>query len=175
MYKLGDVLEHIIREVKFGFSNHLFLGAFLVFVVFLGTFGIWFSPMYDASTRSLPDAFDKVGMLTYCAPLLSVTIFDAGLRALITLNKKGDVAEKGLYAWGLFLTIVLIIVVVIALANAPKNVFSWWSILAGFLSIFYWFVVNSSNDSYRKPTKVSSPSGQGVDNSNMLMNGRKNK
>lgn len=175
MYKLGDVLEHIGREIKFGVSNHLFLGAFLVFVVFLGTFGIWFSPIYDASTRSLTDAFDKVGMLTYCAPLLSVTIFDAGLRALITLSKKDDAAELSLYAWGLFLTIALIVVVAIALANAPKNVFSWWSILAGFLSISYWFVVNASNDSYRKPTKIASPSGQGVDSSNMLLKGRKNK
>lgn len=174
MYKLGDVLDHIVKEIKFGCSNHLFLGAFLIFVVFLGTFGIWFSPIYDDNTRSIPNAFDKVGMLTYCAPLLSITIFDAGLRALITLSKKEDAAESGLYAWGILLTIALIVVVAMALANAPKNVFSWWSLLAGFLSIFYWFVVNASNDAYRKPTKTSSPSGQGVDNSNMLMNGRKN-
>jgi hypothetical protein len=175
VYKLGDVLEHVGREVKFGFSNHLFLGAFLIFVVFLGTFGIWFSPAYDDSEKSFIDAFDKVGMLTYCAPLLSVTIFDASLRAIITLHKKENAAESGLYAWGAFLTIALIVFVAISLANAPRDVFSFWSLSAGFLSIFYWFVVNASNDSYKKPTNNSSPSGRGVDDSNMLLSGGKKK
>lgn len=173
MYKLNDVLKHVFKEIKLGCANHLFLLAFLFFVVFMGTLGIWFAPFYDDSTRSFKDSLDKVGMLTYCAPLLSLTIFDASLRALVKLLKKDDAAEFPLYAWGMFFTIVLVIIVIIFIANAPKNVFSWWSVLAGILSILYWFVVNASNDAYKTPANNSSPSGRGLENSHMLMNGRK--
>lgn len=173
MYKLPDILEHIWEEIKLGCANHLFLLSFIFFVVFVGTLGIWFTPFYGDRAISFKDAFDKVGMLSYCVPLLSVTIFDASLRALIKIQRKDDAAESSLYAWGVFFTILLVFLVVVSIANAPRDVFSGWSLLAGVLSLFYWFVVNASNDAYRKPVNNSSPSGKSLDNSSELLDGRK--
>lgn len=172
MYKLTDILEHIWQVIKLGCANHLFLLTFVFFVIFLGTLGIWYAPAFGSSQKPFYDFFDQVGMLTYCAPLLSVTIFDASLRAILNFQKKDDSDGIDLYVWGIFFTIVLVSLVAIFIAKAPMNTFSWWSLAAGMLSLFYWFVVNASNDSYKKPVNNSSPTGGELENSSMLLNGK---
>ncbi|WP_349618329.1 hypothetical protein [Azotobacter salinestris] len=171
-YNLCVPITYILGQVKIGFGNHLFLMAFILFVVVIGTIGIWFIPVYDNPKKEFWDAFDKIGMLTYCAPLLSVTIFDSCLRVIIATTQKNRTTPGDLYAWGTLLTILLVGLVTLCISNAPRDTFSWWAISSGGLSMFYWFIANADNDAYKKPIDLGASSGKGVDSSNMLMDGK---
>ncbi len=170
MYKISDISSHVWGEIKKGLSNHLFLLVFIFFIVFLGTSGIWVIPTYINEEIYFWDAFDKVGVLTYCAPLLSLTIFDATLRALVSFINKDENAKIDLYIWGSLFTIILVVLIAISISNAPQGAFSLWSMISLGLALLYWFVVNAGNDAYQSQRK---PTRNDYDNSEMLMDGKK--
>jgi len=170
LYSIKDVLVHIWKELVNGFKNHLFLAVFLFFIVITGTSGIWIIPVFIKDSNVI-DSFDRVGILTYCAPLISMTIFDASLRAIVNLSSKKDSVKYELYAWVLFFTIFVVFIIIILISSAPDNRFSYWSFGAFLISILYWFVVNSSNESYRSDSLNKRSSSIKVDSSDELMDG----
>ena len=166
MYNIKDIFIHIKGEIVKGFSNHLFLLVFIFLIVLVGTSGVWMVSVFFNDDVDFFDTFDKFGVLSYCVPLLSFTVFDALLKAIISMSSKKDNVKYDLYVWGAIFTVIVLIVIGFLISISPVGSISCASFFAVFLSLVYWFLVNAGDDSYQpRDSKVVSR----VDNANELM------
>ncbi|MET0002053.1 MAG: hypothetical protein ABW087_00300 [Candidatus Thiodiazotropha sp.] len=164
MYKITDFLEDILRRLKDIKDNHLFLLFFVSFIVFAGTCGIWLEPIVLSSQidwSAFPDSFNTLALISFCAPLLSVTIFDSVVKGVTKLVDDRNKADVPLMIWFSILTIVFLLVVIFLFAMGAKSgdAYSAWSSSAWLLVLMYWAVANIDNPAYKKISETSSPSG----------------
>lgn len=163
-YKISDIKGDMVRRVRDVLSNHLFMLFFFIFVVFLGTCGIWIEPIFledPIKWPNLPDRFNTVAFLSFCAPLIWITIFDCAIRVVVKFKSDPANFDANLFVWYVLLTIILLVVVVILFALGAKSGsgYSVSSSMAWFLILVYWCLVNIDNPAYKRISVTTAPSG----------------
>ncbi|MCX2982873.1 hypothetical protein EYC98_18575 [Halieaceae bacterium IMCC14734] len=173
-YKLSDFFREIWRKLKCVKENHLFLCFFFVFIVFLGTCGLWIEPLlgeYPPNWDRFTGGLNTTGLLSISAPLVAVTIFDSVLRLVTKYRIDPESIDADLLVWLTLFTIILIVVlaVLFALGGNTTNGYSLCAISAWVLVIFYWAIANIDNPSYQIPGDPGNANG--TDSYDDLMTG----
>jgi hypothetical protein len=172
MYKISDFSDEIGRRTLMLFSNHLFLIFFLFFVVFIGTFGIWVTPILinDSFTwTEVLNQFTPLSLFSFSLPLLVTLIFDK----IVTVAVKGKIEDAALTIWFclLFIIALLIITFLFILGYKSSTGFTWFAFFAWFFVLYIWILANVDNPNYQKPDEPNSASGGKEVKKSMLKDG----
>jgi hypothetical protein len=172
MYKISDFKDEIGRRTLMLFSNHLFFIFFCIFVVILGTFGIWVTPVLIDDTftwTELLNQFTALSLISFSLPLLVILIFDK----IVTLAIKGKVEDAALTVWFCILFIIALLVISFLFILGYKNStgFTWYGFFAWFLVLYIWILANVDNPNYQKPDEPNSASGGKEVKKSMLKDG----
>ncbi|MCX7101849.1 MAG: hypothetical protein NTX38_10265 [Methylobacter sp.] len=162
-YKIGDFLSDIIRRFIKILDNHLFIIFFIVFIVVFGTCGIWIKPLNttNITLNCFLNSFNTLALLTFSAPLLSVTVFDSVVRLMQKLETDAENIDKSLVVWNVLISIFIFFCIAMLFNFGSKSgdEYSWYSSSAWFLVLIYWALANIDNPSYHKPGRPDAPIG----------------
>lgn len=176
MYKFSDIKSEIIRRLKMFFQNHLFFCYFLFFVCFMGTIGIWITPVLlnsPFSGKQLLNSFNTLNLIAFTAPLLFTFIFDKITIASRKLYKSNSQEDVIIYVWFGTLSLLLLISAALLFAMGSRNSdeFSWLSLIAVIIILMIWIVGSVDNPSYQKDSSPSTPTGGKKADANSLKRG----
>ncbi|MFV0447135.1 MAG: hypothetical protein ACK5MF_01495 [Vibrio sp.] len=158
MYKISDFWGELVRKTLCFFKNHLFFLFFFVFILFIGTFGVWVKPIIIDKNRTLTgfvDSFNALNLIGFSVPLLVVLSFD---KVISIINNKN--LERVSTVWFVILYIVAIVLICFLFAlGFSMNSFTWCAFFAWILSMYLWILGNVDNPAYQKPTEENAASG----------------
>lgn len=173
MYKISDFTEEAARRVKSFIDNHLFLLFFFVFVLLVGTFGIWVKPVIiddNFIEENFINSFNTISLISYSMPLLSVLAFDKIVTTIRKITSDPENLDTALLVWFsiIFLVFMIIIGILYAIGAKAGNLFSWYSFSAWVLGLFIWIMGNVDNEAYQNPGNPNnSTGGDDVDRSKL--------
>ncbi|CAM6586387.1 hypothetical protein AB0200_13005 [Klebsiella pneumoniae] len=157
------LFSELWRRLKLVFSNHYFLGFFILIVVIIGSISIWFTAVFNNSPGRLDRLIvnmNTLNFLAFSAPLLATTIFEKAVNIIINRNEV-DATNIAVLLWLLFGTVFTIsaIIVLYSIGSGNGSYFSWCSLFAWIISLMYWAVANIENPSYSMNVDSKSASG----------------
>ncbi|MGY5450542.1 hypothetical protein ACVFI8_06290 [Agarivorans sp. MS3-6] len=172
MYKISDFKDEVIRRTMCLFQNHLFLLFFIVFIVVVGTFGIWVSPIFVAPQfdwNNLKNSFNTLNLLAFTLPLLVTLVFDK----IVTVLAKGKAEEAAVAIWFsvLFVVVVMFVGILFVFGYKSGSGFTWPSFFAWLLVLYVWILGNVDNPNYQKSEEDNAASGGPEVNRGLLKRG----
>jgi hypothetical protein len=175
MYKIKDFTDELHRRNKLFLSNHLFIGVFIFFVVFIGTISIWFEPLFGSEEVSYKTFFCSLlmnmtsfNLFAYSIPLLAVLSLDGCFKIV---QGKSDSDNSTLIWMVLGLAVSLAIISILFAISRNDIGFSPLAFIAWLLTLYIWLVNNIEDVKYQVPSDNSAPSGGDVFNATQLRRG----
>ena len=138
--KLESRLENAFKKPTFIFS-------FLIFIVWLGSAGVWLPYVFDPNVTIF---FRADALLTYCIAIISSMLID------FLLENNFRVETKSLALISIGIVVVSIFLLIYFYVNSSGIIYG---IIGTVLTLLLWFVFNANNPKYDEVAKSSAIGG----------------
>ncbi|EGR1402172.1 hypothetical protein D8X75_13595 [Vibrio cholerae] len=158
MYKISDFWDELVRKTQSFFSNHLFFLFFVVFILVIGTFGIWVKPVIidqNKTFESFYNSFNALNLIGFSVPLLVVLSFD---KVVSLINNRNMDVDSTIWFVVLYIITIVAICLLFALGFSLDK-FTWCAFFGWLLAMYLWILGNVDNPAYQKRTEGNAASG----------------
>jgi hypothetical protein len=155
MSTIFDLRNEISRREKAVLKNHFFICVFILFIVAVGSVGIWLDGLLYLDISKLSKNASTINLLSFSLPLLTTLLLDAAMTGRMD-------ASCSAQAWINIAFVFSLLLIALCFGLGGKwgqGNFHWISLFGCFFTLYVWVLANIDNPNYSLPVDGRSASG----------------